>query len=346
MALSVVANEAIDPRLWDEYVARSADAVLYHQWGWRDVVGRTFGNAMHYLAAVEEPGRIAGILPLVQLRSWAFGNLLVSMPFFNYGGVCADSESAANALLQHAVGLARERGVESIELRHERPWNTALPSKTSKVAMRLPLPSSADALWNSFSTKLRTRVRRTRKEDLRPVIGREDQLDAFHDVFSTNMRDLGTPVYPKAFFANILRRFPEQTWITTVYLGELPVAAGFLAGFKDRLEIPWASSLRSHNRLAPNMLLYWTALEFACQRGYGVFDFGRSTPGEGTYVFKEQWGAKPQQLYWYYWLPDGKPMPQVNPHNPKYHAAIALWQRLPLPLTRMLGPRLVNKMPL
>jgi serine/alanine adding enzyme len=123
------------------------------------------------------------------------------------------------------------------------------------------------------------------------------------------------------------------------------VAAGFLAGFKGRLEIPWASSLRSANRFSPNMLLYWTCLEFACQRGYRVFDFGRCTPGEGTYRFKEQWGAKPHQLYWYYWLKDGGSLPEVNPKAPKYRLAVELWRRLPLALTRQLGPRIIKYIP-
>jgi hypothetical protein len=93
------------------------------------------------------------------------------------------------------------------------------------------------------------------------------------------------------------------------------------------------------------MLLYWHALEFACDRGFREFDFGRSTPHEGTYRFKEQWGAKPYPLNWYYWLPNGREMPQVNPKNPKYRTAIAVWQRLPLSVTRLIGPGIVKYIP-
>ena len=110
------------------------------------------------------------------------------------------------------------------------------------------------------------------------------------------MRDLGTPVYPKRFFAAILREFPERTWICSVLLEGKRLAAGFLVSFQGQMEIPWASSLRSHNHLSPNMLLYWTALSYACESGHRRFDFGRSPPHEGTYRFKEQWGARPVQL--------------------------------------------------
>jgi FemAB-related protein (PEP-CTERM system-associated) len=177
------------------------------------------------------------------------------------------------------------------------------------------------------------------------VVGGEDLLDGFYDVFSANMRDLGTPVYPKRFFRNILRQFPSRTWIVSVYSGHTVVASGLIVAFRDRIEIPWASSLRRFNRFSPNMLLYWTCLEFACTQGYRLFDFGRSTPNESTYRFKEQWGAKPHPLYWYYWLPDGRPIPQVNPRNPKYRSAIAVWQHLPVSLTRLIGPAIVKYIP-
>ncbi len=160
------------------------------------------------------------------------------------------------------------------------------------------------------------------------------------------MRDLGTPVYPKKFFNNILKEFPETTWICTIYTkDEQPVASGVLVGFKEMLEIPWASSLRNYNNYSPNMLLYWGVLKFACEKGYKVFDFGRSTPNEGTYKFKEQWGAKPLQLYWHYWLKNGGHLPELNPKNPKYQIAIKIWQTLPVGLTRLIGPAIVKNIP-
>jgi FemAB-related protein (PEP-CTERM system-associated) len=308
------------------------------------VIEDTFGHPTFYLSA-SDGSRVVGALPLAQLKSWAFGNMLVSLPFFNYGGICAEDDAVRRKLLDAAVALARERQADFLEIRHEDDWNQELPKKTSKVSMRLELPSSADELWKALGSKLRNQVQKPRKEGMTAAIGGEETLDHFYDVFSANMRDLGTPVYSKAFFLNILREFPDRTRIATVYMGRTPVASGFLAGFRDRLEIPWASSLKAYNRLSPNMLLYWSCLEFACRNEYRVFDFGRSTVGEGTYRFKEQWGARPHQLYWYYWMPDGGEIPQVNPANPKYRTAIAVWQRLPLGLTRRLGPRIVRYIP-
>src|SRR5207249_11093601 len=171
-----------------------------------------------------------------------------------------------------------------------------------------------------------------------PILAGEELLDDFYQVFSRNMRDLGTPVYGKEFFKSILHTFPKEAKICTVSLEGKPLAVGFLYGFREMLEIPWACSDRRFARLAPNMLLYSSVLEYACRSGFRMFDFGRSTVASGTYRFKEQWGARPIPLFWYYWLDHSGPLPELNPQNPTYSLAISLWRRLPIPLTRIIGP--------
>lgn len=345
VALTVRVYQAEDKAKWEAYVASSASSTLYHRIGWKAVIERSFGHRTYYLLTVDEQGAVAGVLPLVHLNSLLFGSFLVSLPYCTYGGLCADGEEPRTLLLNEAIAIARREKAAHVELRHTQRLDDGLPVKTEKVSMRLTLPGDPDELWRSLGSKLRSQVKRPHKEGLHVEIGGLDQLGGFYRVFSINMRDLGTPVYPRRFFENILNEFHDATWICTVYRGREPVASGLLAGFKDRLEIPWASSVRRYNRYSPNMLLYWSALTFACERGYTVFDFGRSTPGEGTYRFKEQWGAKPVQLYWHYWLRVAGSLPALNPHNPKYRLAIRLWQRLPVALTRLVGPAIVRSLP-
>lgn len=331
---------------WNAFVRRSESSSCYHLIQWKDVIEKSFGHKTWYLYSKNNKGDIDGILPLVHMKSPLFGNFMVSLPYFNYGGICADNASVAESLLRHAVAIAEERKAQHMELRHTRETASGLSVKTAKVSMQLKLPESADELWRLFSSKLRSQVQRPMRESMTVKVGKEELIYDFYDVFAANMRDLGTPVYSINFFRNILFEFPDSTWICTVQTAAGgPAAAGFLAGFKDTLEIPWASSLRRYNRYSPNMLLYWAVLRFACEKKYKVFDFGRSTPGEGTYRFKEQWGAKPVQLYWHYWMRNGKTMPELNPRNPKYKMAINIWKRLPLPLTNLIGPAIVKNLP-
>jgi FemAB-related protein (PEP-CTERM system-associated) len=342
---SVRCAEGKDLAAIEDFIDRYEGISLYHHFRWCSLIRNRFSHETHYLICAEEGPKILGVLPLVHMNSVLFGNLMVSMPYFNYGGVCAADKDTRDLLIGEAVRLARGKGVGHIELRQEMQLDNGFPEKTRKASMRLPLPGSADDLWKSLPSKLRSQVRKPMKEGLTARIGKHDEVGNFYKIFSINMRDLGTPVYPKNFFIDILDNFHANSWICTVSKGGVPMASGFLLGFKDKLEIPWASSIRKYNFLAPNMLLYWSCLKFACEQGYRVFDFGRSTVGESTYRFKEQWGAVHHPMFWHYWMEKEDELPEINPSNPKYKFAIDVWKRLPVILTNLLGPRLVRNIP-
>ncbi len=336
-----------DQGAWEAYVKDAGDANLYHLIGWKDIIEKTFGHKTYYLLAEDDDGRIAGILPLVHLKSLLFGSFVVSMPYFNYGGTSAKDGQTRIALIEEAIKITKATGASHVELRHDASLELGLKVKHTKVSMLLDLPPLAESLLKGFPSKLRSQIKKAESGITRVNTGGLEELNSFYRVFSTNMKELGTPVYSKAFFRNILERFPERAHICTVYVGAAPAASGFLIGFRDTLEIPWASSIRAFNGLglSPNMALYWNCLRLAIEKGFSRFDFGRSTPGEGTYKFKEQWGAKPRQLYWHYWMKDNGPLPEINPKNPKYRAMINIWKKLPLGLTRLIGPGIVKNLP-
>ena len=328
----------------DEYLAGEPNANLYQLSAIQKVIFNTFGHESIYIYA-KEGDRVCGVLPLIQMQSRLFGNFLISVPFFNYGGVCAENSEIRHALLDYAAQLAKQKKVSHIELRHSQIYYSDLQNKAHKVAMILPLPGTTGELWKLFKSKLRSQIRRPEKEGITAKIGKEELLDHFYSVFAANMRDLGTPVYTKKLFQNMMKELPGHCWIAVAYKEEKPLAAGFLAGFGKNMEIPWASSLREYNKLSPNMLMYWEALKLAINEGYENFDFGRSTPDEGTFKFKQQWGAEPLKLYWEYWMQNIKPLPDISPENSKFQTAIKIWQKLPLCITKLIGPQIVKNIP-
>jgi FemAB-related protein (PEP-CTERM system-associated) len=318
---------------------------------------------------------IVGILPLFRLKNILFGNSLTSLPFFDLGGILADDEETEKALLFEAIKFAKKLKVDDIELRQIEPlswlahssklraprWNKSngIPQdkesskyiamsheltamsyaiKSHKVRMLLDLPDSSEMLMKSFKSKLRSQIKKPLKEGLRPKIGGLELLDDFYNVFSVNMRDLGSPVHSKKLIRNVLEEFPEKARIAVVYKDEQALACSLVVGFNDTLQNPWASALREYSRLSPNMSLYWTMLEYACDNGYSYFDFGRSSTEEGTYKFKEQWGAKPIPLHWHYILLRREPI-DTEPHEmSRFDKAIEYWKKLPVPLTKIVGP--------
>lgn len=341
-AIEVRSDVAADD--WDRYVGRHSQATAYHRAAWTDIMTEVFGRPATRLTAVSD-GRVVGVLPLVFFTSPLFGRFATSMPFVNYGGVVADSHKVEAALLASATEATRRAGGSYLELRHSRRVFAHAPCQTHKVAMILSLERSVDAQWNALDRKVRNQVRKAEKSGLMVRTGGRELLGPFHDVLAENMRDLGTPVHGRRFFERILTTFPDRTRLLSVWLGETPVAAAFVLWHRDRLEVPWASAVRRYNPLCANVLLYWEMLKFGIAAGLGNFDFGRSTPNEGTFLFKQQWGAVPQQLYWEYWLADGVAPPDRSPKNPRFSSAISLWRRLPVAITRRVGPSIVARIP-
>ncbi|MBI1916444.1 MAG: FemAB family PEP-CTERM system-associated protein [Planctomycetes bacterium] len=329
---------------------RGAVALSRHP-AWLTVLRDGLGHIPYCLEAVEG-GRTCGVLPLAFVRGCLFGRFLVSLPYLNSAGVVADGLPAARSLIAEAVRLADCLRVRYLELRHERVVDD--PSFTDhvngKVHMRLPLPSTAGKLWDGFDAKVRNQVRKGQKNGLSAQWGGEELLPEFYDVFSHNMRDLGTPVYGRELFRSVLRQFAGQAELCVVRAGGAAAragraaATGLLLHGQGVTEVPSASSLNEFNRTNANMLLYWNLLQRAVERGQSLFDFGRSTPEGGTFHFKKQWGALPEPAEWQYYCRSGH-VSDVRPDNPRFRRLIRLWQKLPISLTRLLGPAIVRGLP-
>lgn len=328
---------------WNRYVESNPAASIYHRAEWKDLIQNTFGHKCYYFYA-HNNDEIVGILPLVRLKSRLFGDYMVSMPYFNYGGALASSLSIENKLIQAANSQAEQLCIDHIEYR-DSIARDHLAARTEKVNMILSLPGTDNDLWKTFTSKLRSQIKRSSRENTEVIIGNNECLDDFYTVFARNMRDLGTPVYAKSFFSNILNGFSKHSIIIIIRMNNRPVAAGFLIGYNDTLEIPWASTIKDVNHLSINMQLYWEVLKFAISKQYSYFDFGRSSKDSSTFRFKQQWGAKPQQLYMHYWLNNEKETPSLNPSNAKYKILISIWKRLPIALTKLIGPPIVKNLP-
>jgi FemAB-related protein (PEP-CTERM system-associated) len=327
------------------YLLTGKQVPLSHHPAWLTVLERGLRHTPYCLEAVEGE-RTCGYLPLAYVSSWLFGRFLVGTPYLNYGGPVADDDRVAHQLVDRAVQLADELDVRYLELR--RTWaldHPALDQRMScKMHMRLPLPSTREALWQQMTGKVRNQIRKAQKSDLTVDWGGQNLLPEFYAVFARNMRDLGTPVYSKRLFQAILETFLNRAEICVVRLGKRAVAGALLLHGWGVTEVPSASSLRKYNYTNANMLMYWHLLERAVEREQDVFDFGRSSEESNTYRFKKQWGAAPSPAEWQYYLREGG-VQDMRPENPRYGLMIRLWKRLPVALTRLLGPMIVRGIP-
>jgi serine/alanine adding enzyme len=325
--------------------AMQGQAALSRHPGWLYAFRDGMGHVPYAIEATIA-GHVVGFVPLCFVRSSLFGRFLVSLPYLNTAGIIAGNQRIANVLIDRAVELAHELDVRYLELRHEtiQEHEQLNGVHGRKVHMRLDLPDFPGPLWESLHSKVRNQVRKGEKTGLKVIWGTEESIDPFYHVFSINMRDLGTPVYGKRFFRSVIEIFPKEAEFCVIYLEDQPIAGGLLVHGNGISEILSASSLREFNTTNANMLMYWNLLQRSIERGSAIFDFGRSTIDSSTFKFKKQWGSKPHPANWQYHLLSGQTS-EMRPDNPKYERLIRMWQRLPVPVTRWIGPHIVRGIP-
>jgi len=330
-----------DRERWDAFVLSHKDAGPYHLFAWGRAVQSAYRHRLFYLIAEEDNRSVCGVLPLIRVKPPCLPGRIVSLPFCDYGGVLAHDVETAKQLIRYACSLAS--GLRcALEIR-SKSLEPALKSEgglgmfTHKSRMVLELPENSDILWNVFKSKLRSQIRRPQKDGLEFVLGGQSLVDEFYQVFCANMRELGSPVHSRSWIHDLIAAFGERSRVGVVYRGTTPVAGGIIVTCRGTMTLPWASSLSSHSKSSPNMLLYWGLLKYASDNGYRVFDFGRSTPGEGTYKFKAQWGALPSPLYWYgTGFSSQEPTAMADSRVRK--AIEGIWARLPQRVADAVGP--------
>lgn len=338
MQLSRV-NASLEPR-WDDYVG-SRTLTVTDLAGWRHVVHQAYGLRSHFFVALDT-GRVVGAIALFEFKHPLFGHYLTTAAFSNDGGLYYDAPNVRDLLVTEAKRLAdeldvaylliRTRGVEIDGFDVDRHYRTAV----------VDLEGGADSVWkDTLRAKARNQVRRGQNEGFTLHAG-HDQFPAFYRLFHRHMRDLGSPAHGSRFYEAIIEHLSDRARFIVARDGEAPVAGALLFEVNGTASNYHTVALRRYNRRCPNYLIYWDMISQSCARGNRLFDMGRSEDGSTQLRFKTNWGARVVELSYNYYLRKLDRIPYVDPRNPRYRLPIAVWKRLPVPLTSRLGPHLIK----
>ncbi len=337
MRIDYVGAEGMGP--WDAYVG-SRTGTVTDLAAWRRVVHDAYGLTAHFLAAVEGE-RWVGALGLFEVRHPIFGHYLSTAAFGTDGGLHADGETARSALVAEARALAVRLNVEYLLIRTRDAEIDGFAVDRHYRTAVVELAEGAETLWAQLPKKTRNQVRRGQKEGFTLATGPAQQ-GAFFDVFHQHMRDLGSPAHGRAFYDAIVRHLGDRSEFLVVRDGPELVAGALLFRTNGTAMNLHTVALRRFNTRCPNYLLYWTMLEMSAGCGCTRFDMGRSEAGSANLQFKSNWGAREEVLYYNYFLVRARAVPYIDPRNPRYRLVIALWRKMPLVLTRALGPHLIK----
>ncbi len=340
MDIRRLTTETVD---WDAFVRSTPGGSPFHLLAWKRAVETAFRHRAHYLMAVHGGG-LEGVLPLFEVRGLLGGRGLVSVPYGVYGGVCATSAAAREALVGASRQLAGRVKADYVELRHRSGQEADLPTKSLYVTFSRPIESSEEANLNAIPRKQRRMTRQGLKHGLRPEFGLQ-HLDRFYDIYAHSVHSLGSPVFPRRLFHAIGQEFGKDCELLTIWKDSVPVSGVLTLLFEDQVLPYYGGARQEALAFAVNDFMYWELLCHAAKAGYRTFDFGRSREGTGAYNFKRHWGFEPVALPYQYVLLDGSQMPNLSPSNPRMHFAVEAWKRMPLPLTKVVGPFLTRYLP-
>ena len=328
-----------DVARWDAFVLACPEATFFHRAGWKTVIEQAFGHRTHYLLA-ERAGALVGVLPLTEVNSRLFGHSLVSNAFCVYGGIAAVDEEARAALDTAAQKLARELQVGHLEYRQLKPFHADWPSQDLYFTFRKAIDPDVEANMLAIPRKQRAMVRKGIKNALAAEI--DANADRFFKLFADNVKRHGTPALPKRYFALLKDVFGADCEVLTVLHQGRVVSSVLTFYFRDEVLPYYAGDTEDARHLAANDFKYWELMRRGCERGYKLFDYGRSKRGTGQFDFKKNWGFEPQPLHYEYFLVNAPRVPEHNPTNPKYRLFIEMWKRLPTPVANALGPHIVK----
>lgn len=337
MSIVIKQLEAADYSRWDDFVLAAEEGTFFHLSGWKDVIEQSFNHPVTYFYS-ERDGKITGVLPLVEVKSWLFGHSLVSTPFCVYGGVVAADAESKKQLLDAAKELAVALDVDYLELRHKTAQTDGWPSKSVHAGFVKVLDADPEVNMKAMKRKQRAVIRQGVKNEHEVVLG--ETMSIFYDLYATSVRNLGTPVFSLKFFKLLKQVFADQCEVLSVRQNGRPMASLMSFYFKDQVLPYYAGSVPESRNLKSMDFMYWEQMCRAREAGYQSYDFGRSKIDSGPYNYKRHWGFEPQALCYEYYLVNADELPDINPNNPKYKLFIDMWKRLPLGLSKLLGPLL------
>jgi FemAB-related protein (PEP-CTERM system-associated) len=337
--MRIARTDEADAQRWDEYVGPRTGTVT-DLFAWRLVVQRAYGLRSHFLTSVEG-NRIVGALGLFEVEHPIFGHYLTTAVFGNDGGFHFDNPPARDALLAEGQRLTQAVNADYLAIRSRTETLHGFRDDDRYRTAVIDLEGGAEGVWNRLPAKTRNQIRRGQKEGFTVQTG-PDQLDDFHAVFHRHMRDLGSPAHSRAFYRAVVEHLGERAEFIVVRDGRELVGGALLFRHNVTATNYHTVALHKFNRRCPNYLLYWAMIESSCARGDRWFDMGRSMADSSTLSFKGNWSPAIVPLHYNYFLGRAKEIPNLNPANPVFRLQIAAWRRLPLFVTKFLGPRLIS----
>jgi FemAB-related protein (PEP-CTERM system-associated) len=332
-----------DAEAWDAYVQNHAGGTVFHSTAWLEILQASY-NPPYYHIAVEIENKICGLVSIYKVRGLSGKHSLYSLPYTAYGGILSDSTVVSKILHDQCLEIAKREGSGMVHLRNTVPSGLELPTSDLNVQFTKALPQTEEACMESIPRKSRATVRKSiTNHGLNYEVSGDWEL-LWH-LAAVNLKKLGTPTFPKAFYRTIMERMGDKADILFVKYKGQAICGVMTFYFKDVCNPYFSGALGDFNFTGANNYMYYALMCHGLKKGCQQFDFGKSRRGSGSFDFKKNMGFEPQTLPFEYIYNTRQGLPSFNPSNPKLALFLKTWSKQPLWTSKIVGPMLNRFLP-
>ncbi len=321
-----------DNERWDRFVLDHPAGSFFHLSSWHQIIKASYKSFEPSYQLLEDHGRLLAILPMTRVRRPLAGTGLISNPFAVSAGPLYVEGLDPSAMLEMVA-----RQAQSVDYLEMRDASFALPDtwQTSQyfVNFEKTLLPDHEKNWLAIPNRQRAVIRKADKL----TINHHDDLERFLEVYSVSLRNLGTPIYPRQYFEKLLEFFAESICLVNVSHRGKDLTTVLCFKHKNRLMPYYGGGLLEARDHHAYPWMYWQLMQYGVDHAMPVFDFGRSPAKSGPYAFKKNLGFEARPLNYAY-LPINGPVPDLTGNSRTARTLIAIWQKLPVGITKLLGP--------
>jgi CelD/BcsL family acetyltransferase involved in cellulose biosynthesis len=285
---------------WGAFARSCSSALPFHHPSWGLLLANCYGYRPLALAVVDNHGEIVGGMPVLDVQRPFSSRRYVSLPFTDYCPILAKPTDTETSVAQSLIGAAATLPLDALEVRAALPTSEGVYSSVQAVRHTLELSADSESVARGISKHHRRNIRRAEQSDLRLRFGTGVRdMAVFYRLHLLTRQRQGVPVQPWHFFESLALMLEREHlgYIALVYRDEAPVAAAVFMTWQRVLIYKYGASDPEFWELRPNNFLFWQAIRWGCEHGFGLFDWGRTDlDNSGLREFKSGWGAREEQL--------------------------------------------------
>ena len=165
-----------------------------------------------------------------------------------------------------------------------------------KVVTMLPLKGRLSDVLSGLPSNVRRKINKAAKNNVRVKSGGLELLNDYYRLYRQAIKRHGSFALPEKYIAELIK--DQNVRLFTAYLNGDAVGSAMLIKQGNFAENNAFATSVSHNKYYVSYALHAEMISYSISMNCTTYSFGRSTPGSGVHIYKQQFGGVDKILYY------------------------------------------------